>query len=48
MAIATGHLLDNIIHPSNQRPSQHLYVVQLGEYAYAVPYVINMQKNEIF
>jgi hypothetical protein len=47
-AIGKGDLLADIIHPSASRPNQRLYVVKIKKYAYAVPYVINPQKNEIF
>ncbi|CAN5610157.1 hypothetical protein BH23PAT2_BH23PAT2_10280 [soil metagenome] len=35
-------------HLGPNRSSQQLYVVEIVKYAYAVPYVINPQKNEIF
>lgn len=47
-AIAQGALLADIAHPSMSRLNQRLYVVKIKKYAYAVPYVINKQKNEIF
>ena len=47
-AFNDGNLLAYIAHPSHLRPNQRLYVVQVGKYAYAIPYVINSQKNEIF
>ena len=47
-AIGRGDLLADIAHPSKSRPNQRLYVVKVKQYAYAVPYVINVQKNEIF
>lgn len=47
-AIGQGALLADIAHPSVSRVNQRLYVVKIKEYAYAVPYVINKQKNEIF
>jgi len=47
-AISKKGLLADIAHPSMGRPNQRLYVVRIREYAYAVPYVINTQKNEIF
>lgn len=47
-AIGQGALLADIAHPSVNRLNQRLYVVEVKEYAYAVPYVINKQKNEIF
>lgn len=47
-SIIDGHLLANIAYPSKQRPSQRMYVVKIGHYTYAVPYVINVKKNEVF
>jgi len=47
-AIGEEGLLADIAHPSKSRPNQRLYVVKIKKYVYAVPYVINVQKNEIF
>lgn len=47
-AIKNGKLLDDIAHPSYKHPQQKLYVVEIQKYAYAVPYVINTKKQEIF
>ena len=47
-AIRRGDLLDDITHPSVGRPNQRLYVVKIKKYVYAVPYVVNPQKSEIF
>lgn len=47
-AIGKGGLLTDIAHPSKSRPSQRLYIVKIKKYAYAVPYILNVQKNEIF
>ncbi|MCA9343046.1 toxin [Candidatus Saccharibacteria bacterium] len=47
-SIERGNLLADISHTSQKRARQRLYVVKLGRYAYAVPYVINPQKKEIF
>jgi hypothetical protein len=47
-ALSRGGLLVDIAHPSKSRPNQRLYIVKIKQYAYAVPYVINLQKNEIF
>jgi hypothetical protein len=47
-ALSGGGLLADIAHPSKSRPNQRLYIVKIKQYAYAVPYVINLQKNEIF
>jgi hypothetical protein len=48
MAFKQGHLLANISHPNRQRVSQKIYIVQISNYVYAVPYVTNDQKEEIF
>lgn len=47
-AISKGDLLVDLAHPNKSRPNQRIYVVLIKKYAYAVPYVINAQKNEIF
>jgi hypothetical protein len=47
-AMRKGNLIADIAHPSKSRPNQRVYVVRIKKYAYAVPYVINEQKNEIF
>lgn len=47
-ALGRGDLLADITHPSKSHPNQRLYIVQVKQYAYAVPYVINPKKNEIF
>lgn len=41
-------LLDNIAHPSKKHPRQRLYVFEIKGYIYAVAYVINIEKEEIF
>ncbi|HKU18601.1 MAG TPA: hypothetical protein VJP80_04975 [Candidatus Saccharimonadales bacterium] len=46
--IEKGNLLADVVHPNLRRPNQRLYVVKIGSYAYAVPYVINISKQEIF
>jgi hypothetical protein len=47
-AMGRGDLLADITHPSKSRPNQRLYIVKIKQYAYAVPYVANPKKNEIF
>lgn len=47
-AMSCGDVLADIAHPSKSRPNQRLYVVRIEQYAYAVPYVIDARKNEIF
>ena len=48
LAIETGGLLADITHPSQERAHQRLYAVRIGNYAYAVPYVINIPRQELF
>ena len=47
-SVKKGKLLDSIVHPSKKYPRQQLYIVEFNGYAYAVPYVINKEKKEIF
>ena len=46
--IKNKKLLDNIAHPSKKHPNQRLYVIEIKRYVYAVPYVIDTKKQEIF
>jgi hypothetical protein len=47
-ALKKGNLLADIAHTSKKHAHQRVYVVKIKEYAYAVPYIINEQKKEIF
>ena len=47
-ALKKGNLLADIAHPSQKHSLQRLYVVKIKEYAYAVPYISNIEKKEIF
>ncbi len=47
-ALKEGQLLADIAHPSQKYPRQRLYVVKIKEYAYAIPYVSDARKQEIF
>ena len=47
-AIEKDKLLADITHPSKMHSHQRIYVIIIKEYVYAVPYVINKEKNEIF
>ncbi len=47
-AIEAGNLMADIIHTNKKRTNQRLYVVKIKKYAYAVPYVIDHHKKEIF
>lgn len=46
--LGTDSLLADIVHPNERYPHQRMYVVKVGHTVYAVPYVINTQKSEIF
>lgn len=46
--LGTASLLADIIHPSKRYLHQRVYVLRINGYVYAVPYVINLKKNEIF
>jgi hypothetical protein len=48
ISIKRKKLLDNIAHPSKKHPHQRLYVIDIKGYVYAVPYIINPEKQEIF
>jgi hypothetical protein len=48
VAIKNKKLLADIDHPSSKRSDQKVYVVQIDNYAYVIPYVVNESKNEIF
>lgn len=43
-----GDLLADKIHVAKGRSHQRLYVVKVGDYAYVIPYVINLQSREIY
>lgn len=47
-AIENNGLLADIAHPNHKHAHQRVYVVKIGNYAYAVPYVINQHEQEIF
>lgn len=47
-AIRNQDLIADLSHPNSKRTNQRLFVVRIKQYAYAVPYVINPSKNEIF
>ncbi len=47
-ALNDGQLLDVIKHPNKQKyPNQEMYVVQINNYAYLVPFV-QKDKNSVF
>jgi hypothetical protein len=41
-------LLADLAHPGLKRAQQRIFVVRVKEYAYAVPYIINVELDEIF
>lgn len=43
-----GKILDDIAHPGKKHFHQRMYVIKFNSYAYAIPYVIDEQKQEIF
>lgn len=46
-AFQAGRLLDDLAHPNdNKHPNQRIFVVEIDEYAWLVPYVEN--EDEIF
>ena len=46
-ALQSGRLLDDLVHPNNFKyPNQRMFVVEIDEYAWLVPYVEN--EGEIF
>ena len=46
--LSQGKLLDDKHHPHPSKSHQRIYIVQIGIYAYVVPYIVNRQKQEIF
>jgi hypothetical protein len=47
-ALEQNQFLDDIAHPNKKYSHQRMYVVAIGTYVYAVPYVIDEKKQEIF
>lgn len=46
-ALQSGKLIDDLFHPNNNKyPNQRMFVVEIDEYAWLVPYVET--ENEIF
>ncbi len=46
-ALQSGRLLDDLVHPNkNKYPNQRMFVVEVDEYAWLVPYIEN--EDEIF
>ncbi len=45
LAIASGKLLDRLRHPNQKKyPNQKVFLVELGNYVYSVPYVEDEEK----
>jgi len=47
-ALEGGRILDNIRNPVLNRKNQWMYILEINNYAYAVPYVKSKDANEIF
>ncbi len=47
-AIEKGNVLVNVAHSSRVYKHQRIYILAINNYAYAVPYIINQKKREIF
>ena len=46
-ALQSGKLLDDLVHPNNYKyPNQRMFVIEVDEYAWLVPYIEN--EEEIF
>lgn len=48
VAIKNGKLLADKEHPNPKFKHQRMYIVAVDEYVYAVPYIINDTKRELF
>lgn len=46
--LANGKLLDDRQHPDPNKSHQHIYIIQINDYVYVVPYVIDAKQEEIF
>jgi hypothetical protein len=46
--IQNGNILDNKIHHNKMRSNQRIYIVNVNDYAYIVPYVIDEKNMKIF
>jgi len=46
--ISENGLLADLAHPNKKYINQRLFVVEIDNYAYVVPYLINRQKREVF
>ncbi|HCC84758.1 MAG TPA: toxin [Candidatus Pacebacteria bacterium] len=46
--MSDGNILANLVHYNQRYKHQKVFVVKIADYVYAVPYVINQSKKEIF
>ncbi|KKR31951.1 MAG: hypothetical protein UT63_C0056G0015 [Candidatus Gottesmanbacteria bacterium GW2011_GWC2_39_8] len=45
LAISEGHILDILSHPRKERyPGQKIFVIEIEEYAYLVPFIEDKEK----
>lgn len=44
LAIEDGQVLDIIRHPNKKYPSQHIFIVNIDNYVYLIPFVENEDK----
>lgn len=45
VAINEGKILDTLIHPEQKKyPGQRIYVIQINEYAYLIPFIEDEEK----
>ena len=43
--IESGKILDRVKHPNNKKhPKQNMFIIEIDEYVYAVPYVEDAEK----
>jgi hypothetical protein len=47
-AIKQGGLLADIVHPSLEHARQRLYIVNINNYAYGLPYIIEEDGQSLF
>jgi hypothetical protein len=46
--IYEDNVLDDLKHPELKRSNQRIYLVKIEEHIYVVPYVIDVDKQEVF
>jgi len=45
IAINEGNILDTLLHPKQRKyPGQKIYVIQIGQYVYLVPFIENNER----